>query len=74
MLCPILLVPAYGKTYATKEALLAAWNNGKDFHDYRGPGRYCSIRDLKSLTYLTSSIMLTDPQSRVSVTVWQFCS
>lgn len=50
---PILLVAAYGRSYPTKEAAIAAWESGKDFQIvsagirgayYRGP--YCSIRDL----------------------------
>ena len=69
MLNPILLVPAYGKTYATKEELQAAWDAGKDFCDWRYHGRYCSIRDLADLSYMTSTITITDPRSRVEIRV-----
>jgi hypothetical protein len=71
MLSPIVLIPAYGHTYATKEEMRAAWDRGVDFRDWRGRTGYCSIRDLEELSYLTSSITLCDPRSRISVVVPQ---
>ena len=45
----MIVVPAYGRDYATAQAALAAWYDGKDFQisDISSPdnGRYCSIRD-----------------------------
>jgi hypothetical protein len=38
------LVPAYGRKYATEEAMLKDWKDGLDFKILGGP--YCSIRDL----------------------------
>ena len=69
MLNPIVLVPAYGVTYGSQAEMLLAWNAGKDFRDWRGTGQYCSIRDLQELSYLTSSITLVDPRTRVSVQI-----
>lgn len=39
--------PAYGRDYATKEALALDWLNGKDFRNVTPgvPGTYFSIRD-----------------------------
>jgi len=44
------MVPAYGRDYKSKKALLEDWNAGKDFqlqtiHD----NRYTSIRDVEEL-------------------------
>ena len=69
MLKPILLIPAYGKTYATESELRAAWDAGKDFQDWRYTGGYCSVRDLAQLSYLTSTITIVDPRSRISITI-----
>jgi hypothetical protein len=69
MINPLLLIPAYGATYATKEELQAAWEAGKDFCDWRGGGRYCSIRDLAALSYMTSTITIVDMRSRVEIKV-----
>lgn len=43
------LMPAYGRVYATKAALLKDWEDGKDFK-FLNPSsphhcKYCSIRD-----------------------------
>ena len=37
-------VPAYGRDYKSKDAVLKDWNDGKDFQDY-ATNRYLSIRD-----------------------------
>ena len=39
-------LPAYGRDYKSKSAVLADWLAGKDFIDSR-TGRYLSIRDAK---------------------------
>lgn len=44
---PIVLRPAYGRKYATREQALEAWVAGKDFKIYAGP--YCSIRDYAAM-------------------------
>lgn len=38
------LVPAYGRDYKSKAALLADWEDGKDFRIVQ-TGQYTSIRD-----------------------------
>ena len=43
----IILVPAYGRKYATEEAALADWKKGLDFKIDGGP--YCSITDFTQL-------------------------
>ena len=48
MLNSMILVPAYGRTYATAEQALADWNAGKDFR-LLGHSCYTSIRDLPQL-------------------------
>ena len=45
---PLFLTAAYGRSYATAEAAISAWKNGKDFWIH-GTGPYCSIRDLKAM-------------------------
>jgi hypothetical protein len=37
-------VPAYGRDYKSKSAVLADWQEGKDFRDSLS-GRYLSVRD-----------------------------
>ena len=41
-------IPAYGRDYKTKQAVLADWNGGKDFliaGIHPNAGQYFSIRD-----------------------------
>ena len=61
------LIPAYGRVYATAEAMLADWNAGKDFQISFGP--YCSIRDMDLIItqYRNCDIMLLDPETYVHV-------
>ena len=40
---PILLTPAYGRSYDNEAEILADFNGGKDFKIFEGP--YMSIRD-----------------------------
>lgn len=49
----MVLAPAYGRTYATKEQCSDAWIEGKDFLILKGPwkGSYCSIRDYNMMPY-----------------------
>lgn len=42
------LLPSYGRDYKSKAAVLADWNNGKDF-TIAITGQQCSIRDSKVL-------------------------
>jgi len=53
----LVLTPAYGKTYVTKEDMLTAWKAGKDFKILNG--NYCSIRDESLLKANASSVVLT---------------
>lgn len=59
---PILLIPAYGRSYPTAEAMREAWESGKDFKVYGWSG-YCSVRDLDALRHESSSIQFRDPRS-----------
>lgn len=43
----VVLIPAYGRSYFSKKAVLADWLAGKDFKIEAGP--YTSIRDLEAL-------------------------
>lgn len=40
----IILMPAFGRRYETKQAAVADWEAGKDFR-IQGTSTYCSIRD-----------------------------
>lgn len=44
----MILLPAYGRKYDSKERVLLDWHNGKDFM-VRSGGYYCSIRDYESM-------------------------
>ena len=41
---PLTFIPAYGRDYTSKAALLADWNSGKDFMDARS-GKYVNNQD-----------------------------
>ena len=45
------LIPAYGRNYKTREEIIKAWEEGKDFKiatvAHKDCGRYTSVRDLK---------------------------
>lgn len=43
----VVLIPAYGRSYTTKKAVLSDWLAGKGFKIEAGP--YTSIRDLNAL-------------------------
>ena len=40
------IFPAYGRTYASAEEIIAAWENGIDFNSHLG---YLSCRDIKRI-------------------------
>ena len=46
-ICNIILVPAYGRSYTSKKAVLVDWETGKDFKIESGP--YTSVKDKESL-------------------------
>jgi len=58
---PMLLTPAYGRVYISREDMLSGWLAGDDFHIVGGP--YCSIRDIETLRDEASSITLVDPRN-----------
>lgn len=60
----LVMWPAYGRAYRTKEEMLADWNAGKDFVAApRGP--YGSIRDLKLIRDMGyDRVRLEQPASR----------
>jgi hypothetical protein len=45
---PVVLLPAYGRQYASKHTAINDWRSGKDFKIATN-GKYCSIRDLDLL-------------------------
>lgn len=64
-----LLMPAYGRTYASNDAMREDWENGKDFRLY-GSGQYCSIRDLDKLKAIWTTALIIDPRSPSQITVF----
>ena len=68
MLTATYIVPAYGRTYKTKDVMLADWNAGKDFKIARG-GPYCSIRDLDKMRTMLDSLYLYDPATGIQFKV-----
>jgi len=65
---PLILIPAYGRTYASPKRMIEDWNEGKDFR-IMGHGCYTSIRDYSELTANSSSVTLTDPRGNFSITL-----
>ena len=65
---PLVLIPAYGRTYASLEEIHAAWDAGKDFKVY-GQGCYCSVRDLPALRKDASSVSIYDACSGIGFIV-----
>lgn len=66
---PLLLLPAYGKTYPSAAAMLMGWQAGHDFKMY-GSSTCCSIRDWEVLLYGSSSVTLCQPSNpKLSVTL-----
>lgn len=53
----LILVPAYGARYTSKEDMVKGWNSGKDFRIISGP--YCSVRDINSLKTISSRVTIT---------------
>jgi len=52
---PLILVPAYGRSYSNEAEALIDWNAGKDFKIEGGP--YCSQDDLDSMKENISKII-----------------
>ena len=57
---PIVLLPAYGRTYETPAEIRKDWEAGKDFKVH-GLGCYCSIRDLSELRKGASTVYIVSP-------------
>ncbi len=53
----IVLIPAYGRVYQSKETMLNDWVKGKDFM-LRNTGQYTSIRDIMYLKDEASTVSL----------------
>lgn len=66
----VTLIPAYGRKYATVEALLKDWQEGKDFRIGSG-GPYCSVRDLDQLKrmFWACDLVLYDRHAGLNHTV-----
>ena len=56
MAATLTLIGAYGRTYKTKDAILADWRAGKDFKVCSGP--YCSIRDISYMMRMNDAVEL----------------
>lgn len=52
----LILVPAYGRQYATEDVAKAAWDAGKDFKIVNGP--YCSKRDIDTMKRLNNIVLM----------------
>lgn len=65
----LLLMPAYGQTYYTTEAMAEAWDKGDDFKVYLS-GRYTSVRDVAMMRECYNSVLIVDPHSPVEYTVY----
>jgi len=53
----LILVPAYGHKYDSKEAMIKGWVTGKDFRIITGS--YCSIRDISRLKNKSTVITIS---------------
>ena len=65
----LLLMPAYGNTYDTTEAMAEAWDKGDDFKVYLS-GRYTSVRDVAVMRESYKSVLIVDPRSPVEYMVY----
>lgn len=65
---PMILIPAYGRVYATEAEMLKDWQGGKDFRILPF-GPYCSVRDLFELKMGSSSITLWDGNTDVTISL-----
>lgn len=65
----IYLVPAYGRSYKTRDAMIKDWTEGKDFKILSGPwmGAYTSMRDSQRLKREYGQIVLTCPRGGIEV-------
>lgn len=63
---PLILIPAYGRQYQTKELALKDWYTSKDFKVVNGS--YCSVRDLPYMReHMSSRIYLKINDNLISV-------
>lgn len=53
---PVELLPAYGRTYKTKQECIQDWTAGRDFKIVGGP--YCSVRDQNYLRLNYSTVWI----------------
>ena len=44
---PLVVMPAYGRQYNSRDEVVRAWKSGSDFKVVGGP--YCSVRDVAKL-------------------------
>ena len=63
----IYLIPAYGRSYNSKESMLKDWEAGKDFKILNGP--YCSIRDSQSLKRMGTVVLKDLWDGNISITI-----
>ncbi len=65
----IYLVPAYGRSYKTRDDMIEAWKEGSDFKILSGPwtGAYTSMRDTRELVTKYGQIVLTCPRGGIEV-------
>ena len=61
------VLPAYGRRYDSKEAVLEVWEEGKDFIYANVSSRICSCRDFTSEHQLEARY---GPNSEWTTTVW----
>jgi hypothetical protein len=62
---PMFLLPAYGRSYKSREQAVKDWYAGKDFQIYNGP--YCSVRDVSMMRNMASSIFIQYDKGTVEV-------
>ena len=60
---PLVVMPAYGRNYKTREDVVEAWKSGQDFKVVNGP--YCSIRDIGKMSCSSVWIDLVTSMIRV---------
>lgn len=62
---PLWLLPAYGRSYKSRDAAIKAWQDGKDFLIEGGP--YCSIRDIEKMHEQFQNIYIVYDQGTIQV-------
>lgn len=61
---PVVIMPAYGRQYATRHEAIQDWRSGKDFRIVPN-GPYCSVRDRKQMCASSIWIDLVTTMVRV---------